>query len=59
LGVAYVPGFAFFADRSRRNLLRLSFVTAPPAQIDRGIELLAQALNTALDQPTTRKGDHP
>lgn len=59
LGVAYVPGFAFFADRSRRNLLRLSFVTAPPAQIDRGIELLAQALSTALDQPTTRKGDHP
>ncbi|WP_219218661.1 aminotransferase-like domain-containing protein [Variovorax boronicumulans] len=44
LGVAYVPGFAFFADHSRRHLLRLSFVTVSPAQIDQGIALLARAL---------------
>lgn len=44
LGMAYVPGAAFFADQARANTLRLSFVTAPPAQIDRGVQLLAQAL---------------
>jgi 2-aminoadipate transaminase len=44
LGMAYVPGAAFFADRARANTLRLSFVTAPPAQIDRGVQMLAQAL---------------
>jgi 2-aminoadipate transaminase len=44
LGVAFVPGAAFFADHPRANTLRLSFVTVAPAQIDRGIELLAQAL---------------
>ena len=45
LGMAYVPGAAFFADQARANTLRLSFVTVPPAQIDRGVQLLAQALN--------------
>jgi 2-aminoadipate transaminase len=44
LGMAYVPGAAFFADDARANTLRLSFVTVPPEQIDRGIRLLAQAL---------------
>jgi 2-aminoadipate transaminase len=43
-GVAFVPGSAFYADHPKHNTLRLSFVTVPPAQIDRGIELLAQAL---------------
>jgi 2-aminoadipate transaminase len=43
-GMAYVPGAAFFADRPRANTLRLSFVTVPPAQIERGVQLLAQAL---------------
>jgi 2-aminoadipate transaminase len=43
-GVAFVPGAAFYADHPRLNTLRLSFVTVPPAQIERGIELLAQAL---------------
>ena len=46
LGMAYVPGAAFFADNARANTLRLSFVTVPPEQIDRGIRLLAQALET-------------
>ncbi|WOB08077.1 PLP-dependent aminotransferase family protein [Piscinibacter gummiphilus] len=46
LGMAYVPGAAFFADDARANTLRLSFVTVSPEQIDRGIRLLAQALET-------------
>jgi 2-aminoadipate transaminase len=44
LGMAYVPGAAFYADAPQHNTLRLSFVTVPPDQITRGIELLAQAL---------------
>ena len=48
LGMAYVPGAAFFAERPRLNTLRLSFVTVAPAEIERGIALLAQALS----QPT-------
>lgn len=54
LGMAYVPGAAFFAERPRANTLRLSFVTVPPAQIERGVELLAQAIARAsaeLDAP--------
>jgi 2-aminoadipate transaminase len=47
LGMAYVPGAAFFAADPRPNTLRLSFVTAPPAQIERGVALLAQALTAA------------
>lgn len=43
-GVAFVPGAAFYADHPRLNTLRLSFVTVPPVQIERGIELLAQTL---------------
>jgi 2-aminoadipate transaminase len=46
-GVAFVPGAAFYADHPRPNTLRLSFVTAPPAQIAHGIDLLAQALKEA------------
>jgi 2-aminoadipate transaminase len=44
LGMAYVPGAAFFATEPKLNTLRLSFVTVAPAEIDRGIALLAQAL---------------
>ncbi|MBC7954357.1 MAG: PLP-dependent aminotransferase family protein, partial [Cytophagales bacterium] len=43
-GMAYVPGAAFYADHPRANTLRLSFVTVEPAQIERGIQLLAQTL---------------
>ncbi len=43
-GVAFVPGAAFYAAQPRMNTLRLSFVTASPAQIEQGIALLAQAL---------------
>lgn len=47
-GVAFVPGAAFFADHPRQNTMRLSFVTVPPEQIERGIALLAQALQDAM-----------
>lgn len=43
-GVAFVPGAAFYAGTPRQNTLRLSFVTVPPEQIERGIEMLAQAI---------------
>ena len=43
-GVAFVPGAAFYATEPRMNTLRLSFVTALPAQIEQGVMLLAQAI---------------
>jgi 2-aminoadipate transaminase len=39
--VAFVPGAPFYADEPRHNMLRLSFVTVPPAKIDEGIAKLA------------------
>jgi 2-aminoadipate transaminase len=47
-GVAYVPGAPFFADGGHANTLRLSFVTVPPEQIERGIALLGDVLKKAL-----------
>ncbi len=47
LGVAYVPGAAFFATAPRVNTLRLSFVTVGLDEIERGVRLLAQALHGA------------
>ncbi|MES2993038.1 MAG: PLP-dependent aminotransferase family protein [Pseudomonadota bacterium] len=47
LGMAYVPGAAFFAAAPKANTLRLSFVTVSPAEIERGVALLAQALKGA------------
>ena len=44
LGLAYVPGAAFYVDGAYTATLRLSFVTVPPAQIDQGIEILARVL---------------
>jgi 2-aminoadipate transaminase len=44
LGMAYVPGAAFFAGEPQANTLRLSFVTVTPPEIDRGVALLARAL---------------
>ncbi|GAD24418.1 PLP-dependent aminotransferase family protein [Acidovorax sp. MR-S7] len=42
--VAFVPGAAFYADEADTRTLRLSFVTASPAQIDSGIAALAAAI---------------
>ncbi|MEY4563965.1 MAG: hypothetical protein RLZZ618_3242 [Pseudomonadota bacterium] len=44
LGMAFVPGAAFYAERPKPNTLRLSFVTVSPEQIDTGIRMLADAL---------------
>lgn len=48
-GVAYVPGGSFFADNSRHNVVRLSFVTVPAEQIDQGIATLARVLRETQD----------
>ncbi|MFL5864066.1 MAG: aminotransferase class I/II-fold pyridoxal phosphate-dependent enzyme, partial [Solirubrobacteraceae bacterium] len=39
--VAYVPGAAFFSGPPDRATLRLSFTTHPPAEIELGLERLA------------------
>jgi DNA-binding transcriptional MocR family regulator len=39
--VAFVPGYAFFPDRSGRNTVRLNFSLNEPAQIEEGIKRLA------------------
>ena len=46
-GMAYVPGAAFYAQAPRANTLRLSFVTASPAQIEQGVAMLARVLGAA------------
>ena len=48
LGMAYVPGAAFFAEQPMHNTLRLSFVTVAPDVIERGIGMLAQALRESM-----------
>ena len=52
-GVAFVPGAAFYAGDADARTMRLSFVTASPEEIDRGIAVLAAAIREAL---ATRKG---
>lgn len=47
-GVAFVPGAAFYAHDADARTLRLSFVTASPPEIDRGIAALAEAVRDAL-----------
>ena len=44
LGMAFVPGEAFYAAAPAHNTLRLSFVTVDAARIAQGVALLAQAL---------------
>ena len=46
-GMADVPGAAFYAQSPRANTLRLSFVTAAPAQIEQGVAALASVLRGA------------
>ena len=42
-GVAYVPGWPFYATDPDHSTMRLSYVTNPPAVIATGIERLARA----------------
>ncbi len=46
-GVAFVPGAAFFPQGGHANNLRLSFVTASPAQIEAGVVALGRVLALA------------
>ena len=43
--VAFVPGWAFYADHPDTRTLRLSFVTASVEQINTGVAALAAAVN--------------
>lgn len=52
-GVAFVPGAPFYAGTPDAATLRLSFVTATPAQIDQGIAALADAVRAARDGRTS------
>ncbi|HZV92767.1 MAG TPA: PLP-dependent aminotransferase family protein [Caldimonas sp.] len=45
-GVAFVPGAPFYAAAPKRNTLRLSFVTVAPPAIERGVAMLAEALES-------------
>lgn len=46
--VAFVPGAAFFADRSCRNTIRLSFSLNEPAKVEEGIKRLASVLKQVI-----------
>ncbi|MFN7126248.1 MAG: PLP-dependent aminotransferase family protein [Allorhizobium sp.] len=48
--VAFVPGQAFFADRSGVNTIRLSYSCANEAMIEEGIRRLGRLIGTALDR---------
>jgi DNA-binding transcriptional MocR family regulator len=50
INVAFVPGAAFFADRSGTNTLRLNFSMMPPERITEGIELLGGMLTRELEK---------
>ncbi len=47
-GMAFVPGAPFYAAAPDARTLRLSFVTATPEQIERGMAALAQVVRAAL-----------
>jgi 2-aminoadipate transaminase len=47
-GVAFVPGFAFYAQGANESTLRLSFVTATVDQINTGMAALAAAIRESL-----------
>ncbi|MEW9918218.1 PLP-dependent aminotransferase family protein [Marimonas sp. MJW-29] len=46
--VAFVPGQAFFADRSGANTLRLAFSLAQDAQIEEGMKRLGEAIRAMM-----------
>ena len=56
-GVAFVPGKSFFADGSRSNTMRLSFVTVSPETIERGVAALAAALRELHDERPVRRAE--
>ncbi len=55
--VAFVPGWAFYADKPDARTLRLSFVTASVAQIDTGIAALASAIRAMQEIAPARQSE--
>jgi len=51
--VAFVPGTSFFADRPKRNFMRLNFSNQKPALIEEGIRRVGDLLNRSLAIPTS------
>jgi DNA-binding transcriptional MocR family regulator len=49
--VAFVPGEAFFADRTGKNTLRLNFSMMSPEQIEEGISKLGGLLTQKIPNP--------
>jgi len=47
-GVAFVPGDEFFATGGGTNHLRLAFSFVPPADIERGIQVLGEAIRSLI-----------
>ena len=45
--IAFVPGSAFFADRSGKNTIRLNFSLSEPAMIEEGVMRLGRLLKSA------------
>ncbi len=48
INVAFVPGEAFYADRSVKHAMRLNFSMMPPDKIEEGIHLLGGVLERVL-----------
>ena len=46
-GVVYVPGASFYAGAAVAHTMRLSFATASPREIQRGVALLGRLLSNA------------
>jgi DNA-binding transcriptional MocR family regulator len=44
--IAFVPGYAFFADRSGRNTIRLNFSLNDPVTIDEGLKRLGNLISS-------------
>ena len=42
--VAFVPGFAFYPEKGRRNTARLNFSNLPPEKIRQGVRAFARCL---------------
>jgi len=51
-GVAFAPGWSFFANDPDRSTMRLSFVTNPPETIEEGLRRLDAALADHRAHPT-------
>lgn len=49
-GVLFVPGIGFFGGGGGERNLRLAFSFVPPGEIERGVEILAQAIGEVMER---------